>query len=120
MAIAPIGGLSTYSPISSIQPLSYTVENEGDFSDVYNTEATKQTAGVNGVTPVKYPDATTIDEPLASPKPMDPVARQKRTLQVSSDFNDIAMQFDSHNTSYSMSGVGASYSVAGSGFDAYA
>ena len=60
MAIAPIGGLSSYGPIAGVQPMNYAVENDSDFSDVYSTESTKQTGGVNGAPPVQYPNGFTI------------------------------------------------------------
>ena len=39
MAIAPISGLTTYSPVASVQPMNYAVENAAGFSDVYNGAA---------------------------------------------------------------------------------
>ncbi|WP_028234557.1 hypothetical protein [Pseudobutyrivibrio sp. MD2005] len=120
MAIAPIGGLSSYGSISSVQPMNYAVENDSDFSDVYNTESTKKAGSVNGATPVQYPNATIKEDDSDSSMVVDPLERQKKTIQVSSDFNNIAVKFNSGNTGYSMNGVGASYSTAGSSFDVYA
>lgn len=119
MAISPIMGIGSYSSISYVQPMNYAVDNDADFSDVYNTESTKQSGVVNGASPVQYPDAQ-IQDVDESAIQIDPLERQQKTLQVSNEFNNIAMQFSSNNTSYSMKGVGASYGMAGSRFDAYA
>ena len=119
MAIAPIGGLSSYGSISSVQPMNYAVDNDADFSDVYNTQSTKNTGGVNGAAPVKYPNAT-VSEDDNSTRLVDPLEKQRRTLQAASDFNSIASQFLADTTGYSNMGHAASYSMAGSGFDAYA
>lgn len=119
MAISPIMGIGSYSSISYVQPMNYAVDNDADFSDVYNTESTKQSGVVNGASPVQYPDAQ-IQDVDESAIQIDPLERQQKTLQVSNDYNNIAMKFSSDNTSYSMKGVGASYGTAGSRFDAYA
>lgn len=119
MAIAPIGGLSSYSSISSVQPMNYAVDNTAEVSDAYNVDSTKQTAGVNGASPVLYPNATVSEVEDKAPQ-IDPLERQKRNIQVSNDFNNIAMKFSTNNTGYGMSGVGSSYSMSGSRFDAYA
>ncbi len=119
MSISPIMGLSSYGSISAVEPMNYAVENDADFSDVYNTESTKDTIGVNGTPPVRYPDSK-INEVPYEMSPVDPFERHNKTLQVASEYNGIAEQFTSNNTSYSMAGVGASYTTAGSGFDAYA
>ena len=120
MGIAPISGISTYGSIASVQPMNYAVENTADFSDAYNVDATKQTAGVNGASPVQYPNAKVSEVGEDATRLIDPIERQKRNLEVSNQFNDIASQFTMNKTSYNMSGVGASYSMAGSRFDAYA
>ena len=119
MAISPIMGIGSYSSISYVQPMNYAVDNDADFSDVYNTESTKQSGVVNGASPVQYPDAQ-IQDVDESAIQIDPLERQQKTLQVSNDYNNIALKFSSNNTSYSMKGVGASYGTAGSRFDAYA
>jgi len=119
MAISPIMGIGSYSSISYVQPMNYAVDNDADFSDVYNTESTKQSGVVNGASPVQYPDAQ-IQDVDESAIQIDPLERQQKTLEVSNDYNNIAMKFSSNNTSYSMKGVGASYGTAGSRFDAYA
>lgn len=119
MAIAPISGLSTYSPVANIQPMNYAVDNAAGFSDVYNAESTKQTTGVNGTPPVQYPNAQVAPVQDEAQQIMDPAAIQKRNLQTASDYNDIAAKF-LNNTSYGMNGRGNSYNMAGSRFDAYA
>lgn len=119
MAIAPIMGLNSYGSISSVQPMNYAVENTADFSDAYNVDATKQSAGVNGAAPVQYPNATVGEVEEKAPQ-IDPLERQRKNIEVSNQFNDIAASFKSNNTSYNMAGVGASYGMAGSRFDAYA
>ncbi|WP_028243316.1 hypothetical protein [Pseudobutyrivibrio ruminis] len=119
MAIAPIGGLSSYSPISSVQPMNYAIDNDADFSDVYTNESVKNGASVTGTSPVQYPNVTVqeIDRDFTT---VDPYQRQKRNIQVSSDFNDIATKFLSGNTSYGVNGRGSTYNTSGSRFDAYA
>lgn len=118
MGIAPISGLSSYGSIASVQPMNYAVENDADFSEVYTAESTKDTGGVNGTHPVQYPNAK-VETAEETAKPVDPLERQKKALQVAGDFNDIAMKFAA-NTGYGMDAVGASYNMAGSRFDAYA
>lgn len=119
MAISPIMGLSSYSAISSVQPMNYTVENDADFSDVYNTDSVKGGDAVTGTSPVQYPNAKITDDSLEMT--IDPLEKQRKTIQVSSDFNNIAMKFASNtNTGYELSGAAASYTTAGSMFDAYA
>ena len=119
MAIAPIGGLSSYSPISSVQPMNYAIDNDADFSDVYTNESVKNGAAVTGTSPVQYPNAT-VREVESNSMVVDQLERQKRNIQVSSDFNDIASKFLSGNTSYGLNGRGSTYSTSGSRFDAYA
>ncbi|QFJ54893.1 hypothetical protein [Pseudobutyrivibrio xylanivorans] len=115
MAIAPISGISSYDQVGTIQPMNYAVENTAGFSDVYNAETTKQTAGVNGTHPVQYPNARVEEVEEAA----DPAALQQKTLQAASSFNDIAAKF-MNTTGYSMKGVGNTYNMSGSRFDAYA
>ena len=119
MAISPIMGIGSYGSVASVQPMNYAVDNDSDFSDVYNTESTKQSGVVNGASPVQYPNAQVQDVDESAIQ-IDPLERQKKTIQVSNEFNNIAMKFASNNTGYSMKGVGASYGMAGSRFDAYA
>ena len=61
MAISPIMGIGSYGNVASVQPMNYAVDNDADFSDVYNTESTKQSGVVNGASPVQYPDAQIQD-----------------------------------------------------------
>lgn len=119
MAIAPIGGISSYSQISSVQPMNYAIDNDADFSDVYTNESVKNGAAVTGASPVQYPNATVreIDRDFTT---VDPYQRQKHNIKVSSDFNDIATKFISGNTAYSAGGIGSTYSTSGAHFDAYA
>ncbi|MBO6129337.1 MAG: hypothetical protein J6P79_10640 [Pseudobutyrivibrio sp.] len=119
MAIAPIGGISSYSQISSVQPMNYAIDNDADFSDVYTNESVKNGAAVTGASPVQYPNATVRDVDSNS-MVVDQLERQKHNLQVSSDFNDIASKFLSGNTSYGLNGRGSTYSTSGAHFDAYA
>ncbi len=119
MAISPIMGLSTYTPTSMVQPMNYSVDNDAQFSDVYNTESTKGAGSVNGAAPVQYPNAT-VKEVDDKASVIDPMERQKKAMEVSGQFNNIAMQFASNNTGYSMRGVGSNYGMEGSRFDAYA
>ena len=119
MAIAPIGGLSTYSPISSIQPMNYAVQNQAEVSDVYAEDVTRNTAGVNGASPVQYPNATIKTEPVARQGVIDPTEMLEQKKRAASAYNDIASQFKTNNTGYSRSGIGNSYGMAGSRFDAF-
>jgi len=118
MAISPIMGLSAYSSVSNVQPMNYAVSNESEVSDVFANESMQQAGGVKGASPVLYPNATVKEDKVS--KVADPFERQKKNLQVSSDYNDIAAQFTSNNTSYSKIGTGSSYSTAGSRIDIYA
>lgn len=120
MAIAPIGGLSTYSPVASVQPMNYAVTNEAEVSDVYATDVTKNTAGINGANPVQYPNATISTAPVERERLIDPTAMLEERRRTASAYNDIASQFKTHNTGYSRAGIGNSYGMAGSRFDAFA
>ena len=117
MAIAPISGLTTYSPVASVQPMNYAVENAAGFSDVYNTESVKGGAAVTGTAPVQYPNARV--EPEES-RPVDSTAILEEKKKTASQFNDIAAKFSSIKTSYNNSGVGNSYGMVGSRIDAFA
>ena len=118
MAIAPISGLTTYSPVASVQPMNYAVENAAGFSDVYNTESVKGGAAVTGTAPVQYPNAR-VEDPEES-RPVDSTAIFEEKKKTASQFNDIAAKFSSIKTSYNNSGVGNSYGMIGSRIDAFA
>ena len=118
MAIAPISGLTTYSPAASVQPMNYAVENAAGFSDVYNTESVKGGAAVTGTAPVQYPNAK-VEETEES-RLIDPTAMLEEKKRTASQFNDIAAKFSSIKTSYNNSGVGNSYGMVGSRIDAFA
>ncbi|PHU33698.1 hypothetical protein [Pseudobutyrivibrio ruminis] len=118
MAIAPISGLTTYSPVASVQPMNYAVENTAGFSDVYNSESVKGGAAVTGTAPVQYPNAR-VEEPEES-RPVDSTAILEEKKKTASQFNDIAAKFSSIKTSYNNSGVGNSYGMIGSRIDAFA
>ncbi len=118
MAIAPISGINTYSQVASIQPMNYSVQNESEVSDVFATEATKNTAGINGTTPVQYPNARV--SATEESRLIDPTAMLEARKKTASAYNDIASQFKTANTGYSRSGIGNSYGMAGSRFDAFA
>lgn len=119
MAIAPIGGLSSYSPITSIQPMNYSVQNEADVSDVFAEDVTKNTDGINGASPVRYPNATINTEPVSRQRLIDPTEMLEQKKRTASAYNDIASQFKTNNTGYSRAGIGNSYGMAGSRFDAF-
>lgn len=118
MAIAPIGGLTTYSPVSNVQPMNYAVTNDSEVSDVYAAETTKNSAVVNGTSPVQYPNATVSEAPVS--EVADPIEIQRRKQAVDSRYNEIAMKFMQDNPSYTARARGASYQMVGSKFDAYA
>ncbi len=118
MAIAPISGLTTYSPVSNVQPMNYAVENNSEVSDVYAAETTKNSAAVNGTSPVQYPNATVSNSPVS--EVVDPIEIQRRKQAVDSRYNEIAMKFMQDNPSYTARARGASYQMVGSKFDAFA
>lgn len=118
MAIAPISGLNTYAPIASVQPMNYAVQSNSEVSDVYVSETTKNSAAVNGTSPVKYPNATVSESPVS--EVLDPIEFQRRRQTVDSRFNEIAMKFMQDNPSYTARAQGAIYQMVGSNFDAYA
>ncbi|MCR4695148.1 MAG: hypothetical protein K5773_07515 [Pseudobutyrivibrio sp.] len=118
MAISPIMGLSSYGSVSSVQPMNYAVENTAGFSDVYQAESTKNSAGVNSTTPVRYPDAQ-INEIEVGPK-VDEGARLAKNQEVNSSFNQIAEKFSAVKTGYTKDAQGLSYGQLGGGIDIYA
>lgn len=118
MAIAPISGLSTYTPTASVQPMNYAVDNESDFSAVYNNESVKSGNAVTGTKPVQYPDAK-VQETEES-RLIDPTKMLEEKKRAASAFNEIAQNYASTYTGYASSGIGNSYGMAGSRFDAFA
>jgi hypothetical protein len=120
MAIAPISGINSYMSTASIQPMSYAVESESEVSDVFAAESTKNTAGINGATPVQYPNATVKAEPVEKEQLIDPTALLEQRRRTASAFNEIASQFRTANTGYSKAGIGNNYGMSGSRFDAFA
>ena len=120
MAIAPISGINSYMSTASVQPMSYAVENEAEVSDAFATEVTKNTAGINGATPVQYPNASVKTEPVEKEQLIDPTALLEQRKKTASAFNELASQFRTSNTGYSRAGIGNSYGMAGSRFDAFA
>ena len=118
MAIAPISGINSYMSTASVQPMNYAVENGADFSDVYNTETVKNGSAVTGTHPVQYPNAK-VEETEES-RLIDPTKMLEEKKRAASAFNEIAQTYGSMNTSYGKSGIGNSYGMAGSRFDAFA
>lgn len=118
MAIAPIEGLTTYSPVANVQPLNYAVKNSSEVSDVFATETTKNSSAVNGTSPVQYPNATVSNSPVS--EIVDPIEIQRRKQAVDSRYNEIAMKFMEDNPSYTASAHGQIYQMIGSKFDAFA
>ena len=118
MAIAPIEGLTTYSPVANVQPLNYAVKNSSEVSDVFATETTKNSSAVNGTSPVQYPNATVSNSPVS--EVVDPIEIQRRKQAVDSRYNEIAMKFMEDNPSYTASAHGQIYQMIGSKFDAFA
>lgn len=118
MAIAPISALNTYTPTASVSPMNYAVDNEADFSSVYNNESVKNGTAVTGTKPVQYPDAKV--EEKEETRLLDPTALLEEKKKAAGAFNEIAKQYASQNTGYAKSGIGNSYGMAGSRFDAFA
>ncbi|MBE5911451.1 hypothetical protein [Pseudobutyrivibrio sp.] len=118
MAIAPISGLSSYTPTASIQPMNYAVDNESDFSAVYNNESVKSGSSVTGAKPVQYPNAR-VEEAKESTL-IDPTKMLEEKKRAASAFNEIAQNYATTFTGYASSGIGNSYGMAGSRFDAFA
>ena len=120
MAIAPIEGLTTYSPVANVQPLNYAVKNSSEVSDVFATETTKNSSAVNGTSPVQYPNATARNFPVSEASLVDSVELQRKKQAVDSRYNEIAMKFMEDNPSYTASAHGQIYQMIGSKFDAFA
>ncbi len=118
MAISPISALNTYSPVASIQPMNYAVENTAEYSDVYANESVKNGATVTGTSPVQYPNSKV--EETDETGLLDPTKMLEEKKRAASAFNEIAQNYGSMNTSYGKSGIGNSYGMAGSRFDAFA
>ena len=118
MAISPIGGITTYSPVASVQPMNYAIENGSEVSDVYAAETTKSSAFVNGTSPVQYPNATVGSSPVR--EAIDPLEIQRKKQETDNKYNEIAMKFMQDNPSYNARANAASYQMIGSKFDAYA
>ena len=118
MAISAISPLSSYMSSASVQPMNYAVENEAGFSDVYSTDAVKGGDAVRGTAPVQYPNARVEEEDDS--RLLDPTAMLEEKKKVASAFNEIASQFKTNFTGYGKSGIGNSYGMAGSRFDAFA
>ena len=112
MGIEPVMGLSSYDSITKIQPMNYAIENEAEVSDVYSSESTKQTAGINATNPIQYPNATTYEA--------DPIKKQDESLEASQEFNAVASKFAGAITGYNASSKGTGYGVVGSTIDVYA
>ena len=120
MAIAPINGINSYSQGASVQPMSYSVQNEAEVSDVFAEEVTKNTAGINGTNPVQYPNAVVKNNSVEKNQLIDPTALLEQRKKTANAFNEIASQFKTANTGYSKAGIGNSYGLAGNRFDAFA
>lgn len=120
MAISPVRGVNSYMSTSSVQPMSYAVENESEVSDVFAADVAKNAAGVTGANPVQYPNATVKAESVEKEQLIDPTAMLEQRRRTASAFNEIASQFRTANTGYSKAGIGNSYGLAGNRFDAFA
>ncbi|MCR5416673.1 MAG: hypothetical protein K6E79_07750 [Pseudobutyrivibrio sp.] len=116
MGITPIRGLSSFDTVA-VQPMNYAVDNDADFSDVYNTEATKGGASVTGTAPVQYPNAQVSE--VKESQLIDPTEMLEERKRTASAYNDIASQF-TNNTGYGMNGIGSNYNMEGVRFDAFA
>lgn len=110
--ISPISSSILYNPVSQVKPLNYAISNETGFSDVYATDATKQTQGVNAAPPVIYPNAQSV--------PVSQTDKLAQTKEADAKFNSLASSFDGNITGYTSDSRGTSYGVVGSSFDAFA
>ena len=118
MSIAPISGLSTYSPVASVKPLNYAITNDTAYSKVFEEEATKGTQGVNATSPVRYPDAQLVEDKRDDQ--VDLVARLQSSISASKQFNSVAQTFEGAYTGYSSAGQGTGYGLAGATLDLFA
>ena len=120
MAITPVSGINSYMSTASIQPMNYAVENGSEVSDVFAAETTRNTNGINGASPVQYPNAQVKEKKVDEEQLIDPTAMLEQRKRTASAFNEIASQFRTANTGYSKAGIGNNYGMAGSRFDAFA
>ena len=68
----------------------------------------------------KYPNAQVKTASVEKETLIDPTALLEQRRKAASAFNEIASQFRTANTGYSKAGIGNSYGMAGSRFDAFA
>lgn len=110
--IAPIQGLTGYSPVSRVIPMNYSVKNDAELSAVYNSESTKNSQGVTSVRPVLYPNAQEVEDVKAQ--------RSNDVKAADKIYNDIASSFNGNVTGYTNMSVGTNYGIIGGSFDMYA
>ena len=111
MAMA-IGGMSAYNNISTVRPMNYALSNESQVSQAYSTEATKDTAGVNAVNPVRYANAQTHH--------IGQTSRLADVQKATKQYNEVAANFSGVTTGYNSSQAASSYEMIGSTIDLYA
>lgn len=111
MGLAPISGGISSGSLSRIEPMKYAVQNKSDFSDVYNVEATKQTAGVNAASPVQYANARETS--------VAPTNNYSKVLETSEQYNALASKFNPSSIGYTNAGANYAYDLAGSNFDTF-
>lgn len=107
-----IGGYYTYNNIAMVKPMNYALSNRSEVSDVYQTEATKETRGINAASPVGYANAQAYE--------VDSLAQLQETQQTAKEFNAIASGFSGTATGYGSDSMASSYELIGSTIDIYA
>lgn len=112
MSISAISGITTYSPVTSIEPLNYSLNSMSNVSDVFKAESTKDTLGVNATRPIQYPNAQLLEA--------DPIEQVEERKATNSRFNSVASKFSDTTVGYDSYGGGYSYSMAGSQIDLFA
>lgn len=110
--ISPIPSFNSYSPVAKVQPMQYALNNTSEVSSVYDTDTTKNSSGINGVRPVKYPDATLFEA--------SPVDKKAEKQELTKQFNEIADSISKGFTGYTNTSRGTNYELIGKNIDIYA
>ena len=91
------------------RPQNYAVENESEISDAFSESlATNGVGGINGPSPVQYPNAQVAETGHR---------QAAEAARVNQYYNNVASSFQGAATSYNANGMGSQYSVVGSTID---
>lgn len=112
MSISAISGISTYSPVASIEPLNYSLNSMSNVSDVFKGESPKDIAAVNAARPIQYPNAQLVET--------DPIEQVQERKATNSRFNSVASKFSDTTVGYDSYGGGFGYSMIGTQIDLFA